>query len=92
MLPEIFHDLAWDVSPADVDPIKNSRWMITRVLTCGSLTQVYELERLVGREAIREFFQRDGLDLVDSKTASLWLTLLELSKEQCTRKSSHASS
>ncbi|HLG20792.1 MAG TPA: hypothetical protein VI895_13385 [Bdellovibrionota bacterium] len=92
MLPPLFHDLAWDVDPAAVDPALHRRWLIARVLGRGTLKQVYAIEKMVGRKTIEEFFRNGGLDQVDVQTGSLWLTLLDLPREECTRRSSPSSS
>lgn len=88
MLPKKFLNLAWDVNPREVDIEKHRHWFIARVLSKGNLSQVYALEKLVGRRLIKDFLKNGGLNHLDRQTASLWLLLLGLSKKECKKRSS----
>lgn len=88
MLPHIFQNLLWDVDAHQVDLKSHQAWVIARVLSRGSLEQVRTLENLLGKEAFSDFFLEGGSSKVDPQTATFWMTLLNLTKEQCTPKSS----
>lgn len=79
--------LFWDAKPGALDPQAHAPYVISRVLTLGTLLQVRALLRFYGLSRLREFFIRGGLRQVDARTASFWLLVLDLSREECERRS-----
>lgn len=91
MLPkEIRSDtgLFWDAKPGAIDAETHAPYVIGRVLSLGTLPQVRALLRFYGRDRLRSFFLAGGLRHVDRRTASFWLLVLDLTREECERRSS----
>ena len=91
MLPEEIRadaGLFWDATPGAVDAEAHAPYVIGRVLSLGTLRQVRALVRFYGRDRLRSFFLEGGLRHVDRRTASFWLLVLDLTREECERRSS----
>ena len=91
VLPEeILSDagLFWDAKPGAIDTEAHAPYVIGRVLALGTMPQVRALLRLYGRDRLRSFFLAGGLRHVDRRTASFWLLMLDLTREECERRSS----
>ena len=84
--------LFWDAKLDEIDPEAHASYVIGRVLSLGGLRQVRALVAFYGLERLRSFFLHGGLRHVDRRTASFWLLVLGLSREQCERRSSLAPS
>ncbi len=91
MLPEEIRTdegLFWDAKPGAIDAEAHAPYVIGRVLSLGTLRQVRALFRFYGRNRLRSFFLEGGLRHVDRRAASFWLLVLDLTREECERRSS----
>ena len=87
--PVLFHD----VRPVDIDPEAHAPFVIARVLDQGTMLSVAALLRYYGRDRIRRFFREGGIGRVSRRTVPLWLAFLDLTRDECTPRSSlHRSS
>lgn len=95
MLPEEIRGdagLFWDAKPGEIDPGMHAPYVIGRVLSLGTLRQVRALLRFYGQDRLRSFFREGGLRHVDRRAVSFWLLVLDLSREECERRSSPSTS
>jgi hypothetical protein len=77
-----------DVRPASIDPEAHAAFVIARVLDRGTMRSVAALMRYYGRPRILAFFREGGAFQVSPRTLPLWAAHLNLSEEECTRRSS----
>ncbi|MCB1122589.1 MAG: hypothetical protein KJT03_13635 [Verrucomicrobiae bacterium] len=72
-------ELFWDVNPETIDLEKHARFVIERVLTRGTATDVRELRRTYSKDRIR----RELLNCrsLDSKTLTFCSAVYDLEKE-----------
>jgi hypothetical protein len=77
-----------DVRVGEIEPERHAAFVIGRVLERGTMRSVAALMRYYGRGRIVAFFREEGRASVSPRTRSLWARHLELSEEECTRRSS----
>jgi len=82
------HALFWDARPGSIDAEAHAPYVIARVLSLGRLPQVRALEKFYGADRLRAFFLDGGLRQVDPQTASFWLLILKLDRQECEQRSS----
>jgi hypothetical protein len=63
-------------------------FVIARVLDQGTMRSVAALLQYYGRDRIRRFFREGGIERVSRRTAPLWLSFLDLTRDECTPRSS----
>ncbi len=66
--------LFWDVRPEDIDPAKHQRWIIARVLECGTWEEIRVLFRLYSVHTIRDAVAASRT--LRARSHDLWLALL----------------
>jgi hypothetical protein len=77
-----------DVRLRDIEPEEHAPFVIARVLDRGTMRSVAALMRYYGRSRITAFFREGGALQVSPRTLPLWALYLNLSEEECTRRSS----
>ncbi len=73
----VFKKLFWDVDFSTIDPVKNKRFVIERVLEYGGLYHFEKLKELYSLDDIKEVLKIQGVDA----------TTIELDEPQHTGKS-----
>lgn len=71
--------LFWDVSA--VDPQKNSRFVIERVLTFGDNDDFRWINDFYGLARIKEIIKKSRN--IDKKSLSFWCQFFNINKEEC---------
>ena len=71
-VPEEHHWLFWDIDPQSLETERDQRYVISRVLERGKLSDVRWLAAEYGLPAIREFFESGAEPEISPPTWSLW--------------------
>jgi hypothetical protein len=79
--------LFWDADPALLDLDQHRDYVIERVLARGGTLELRWLFRRYGTVAVREFVRTRGHRL-PKDAIHFWQSFLELSDQQCTKRSS----
>lgn len=67
--------LFWDVNPKTIDPQKNSRYVIERILEFGNDTEVRWMAKYYSPAVIKKTF-RTSRGVLHEKTKALWSLVL----------------
>lgn len=65
--------LFWDVNPKNIDPKKNARYVIERILDFGNDQEIKWLAQHYSSKRIKDTLQRSRV--IDPKSRSLWSLL-----------------
>ena len=68
--------LFWDVDPKTIDPQKNARYIIERVLDLGRDQEVHWLFHYYSRQKIKDTMKRSR-GVLHNKTKALWTLVLK---------------
>lgn len=71
--------LFWDVQ--EVDPQKNERFVIERILQFGNEDDFFWAKKFYGLEKIKENFTKSKA--LDNKSSSFWRQYFNINKEKC---------
>ena len=74
-------ELFWDVDPETIDPKKNARYIIERILDFGSLSEARWLFHFYSRSFIRKTIERPRVAL-HNKSKALWSLILRQPKRR----------
>lgn len=77
-----------DTRTEDIDPESHAGFVIARVLDRGTVRSVRALLRYYGRDRIRSFLCKGGIERVSRRTVPLWMAFLEIAPDECTPRSS----
>ena len=78
--------LFWDVDQKDIDPQKNKRFIIERILARGDIDDFHFAEKLYGSDVLKETLLK--AKTVDRKSLSFWCFYFNIDKQQCIEKPS----
>lgn len=78
--------LFWDVDLKKIDPQKNAKFIIRRVLSFGGVDDFRWLVEFYGKEKIKEAFM-NGRRL-DPKSQNFWCLYFDIDKSKCSQKRS----
>ncbi len=81
-----FKKLFWDVDFSYIDPVRNKRFVIERVLEYGDLSHFEKLKKLYSLEDIKEVLKSSKT--ISFKTANFYALLLGVPRKEvlCLRK------
>lgn len=69
--------LFWDVDPDALEPERDKRYILARVLERGRLADVRWAVEVFGLEAIRNFFKAGGHPELSRRTLALWTAFFD---------------
>jgi len=88
LLPHLRKSLFWDVNPDKLDPQKNARFIIGRVLDFGNLKEWKVIKEFYGLSKIKEVARKHIFS--SARDVHFWSTILNIPLKdlKCTRKPS----
>lgn len=78
--------LFWDVDRESIDPERNKRFIIERILARGDVDDFRFAESTYGDDAIRETLLK--AKTIDRKSLSFWCFYFNIDKQRCIEKPS----
>jgi hypothetical protein len=78
--------LFWDVDRESIDPERNKRFIIERILARGDVDDVRWAQGLYGRSTLKEILLK--AKTLDRKSLSFWCNYFNIDKRQCIQKPS----
>jgi len=78
--------LFWDVDQKNIDPKRNKRFIIERILARGDVDDFRFAQGVYGDDSIKETLLK--AKTIDRKSLSFWCFYFNIDKQQCIRKPS----
>ncbi len=78
--------LFWDVNPENIDPKKNQRFVIERILSRGDVEDMRWAQEFYGDEALKTTLV--STKIIDRKSFFFWCSYFNVDTQQCTQKPS----
>jgi len=76
----IFKKLFWDVDFSTIDPVKNKRFVIERVLEYGDLSHFKKLKEIYSLDDIKEVLKSSKT--ISFKTANFYALILKVPRKE----------